>query len=490
MTELSPATLDHLAIPVPRYDRSDATPGIVHFGVGAFHRAHQASYLDAVLAAGNREWGIVGVGLLPGDRVTRDAAAAQSGLYTLTTVAPDETRETRVIGSILDVHYAPDDPERVLGLLTAPSTRIVSLTVTEGGYAIDDATGEFAPSDPLTLADLTGSDTPQSVWGYLTEALRRRRAASIAPFTVVSCDNIQSNGQVARHVLTSFARHRDAELADWIAAEVAFPSSMVDRITPVVTPEVAAGVAERTGVVDRWPVQSESFIQWVIEDEFPAGRPPLEEAGVQLVSEVEPYEHLKLRLLNASHQVMSYVGILSGYEMVDEVCRAPLFRSFLLRYMHAEAIPTLGEVPGIDPFAYCDQLVARFSSRAVRDTLARQVVDASDRIPKFVLPVLRHQLATDGPIECCAMVLAAWGSHIEAHLNRGAPPLTDRRADELLAVVAEEPAEPGALLRHVPVFGDLGESSRLTDAYLHARARIAELGAEGAVEELLREGSA
>lgn len=490
MTELLPDTLEQLGIPVPRYDRSAVTPGIVHFGVGAFHRAHQACYLDAALAAGNLEWGIVGVGLLPGDRAARDLAAAQSGLYTLTTVAPDETRETRVIGSILDVQYAPDDPERVLTLLTAASTRIVTLTVTEGGYAIDDATGEFAPSDPLTLADLAGGRTPQSVWGYLTEALRRRRAAGIAPFTVVSCDNIQSNGRVARQVLTSFARHRDAELAGWIAAEVSFPSSMVDRITPVVTPEVAAGVAERTGVVDRWPVQSESFIQWVIEDEFPAGRPPLEDVGVQLVDDVEPYEHLKLRLLNASHQVMSHVGLLAGYEMVDEVCRAPLFRSFLLRYQHTEAIPTLGEVPGIDPFAYCEQLLARFSSRAVRDTLARQVVDSSDRIPKFVLPVLRQQLAADGPIECCALVLAAWGSRIAAQLERGGPPLTDRRADELLAVVANEPAEPAALLRFVPVFGDLGENARLTDAYLRARERIAEVGAERAVEELLRTGDA
>ncbi|MFV0406879.1 MAG: mannitol dehydrogenase family protein [Propioniciclava sp.] len=485
MLELRPENLGEMEIPVPGYDRVALVPGIVHFGVGAFHRAHQAFFLNRVLAAGSGEWGIVGVGLLPGDQAVRDAAVAQSGLYTLTTVAPDGAETTCVIGSLLDVCYAPEDPDRVLDLLTAATTRIVSLTVTEGGYPIDDATGRFAPSDSLVLADLEGAAVPQSVWGYLTEALRRRRAAGLSPFTVMSCDNIQSNGRVAREALTAFARHQSPELADWIVAHVDFPSSMVDRITPVVPPTLAADVAESTQVIDRWPVRSEAFIQWVLEDRFSSGRPPLADVGVSLVPDVEPYEHLKLRLLNASHQVMSYLGLLAGYRQVDEVCQDPLFRAFLLRYMRSEAIPTLAPVPGVDPEAYGDQLIARFSSRAIRDTLARQVVDASDRLPKFLLPVLRHQLRVGGPIECCALTLAAWATYLEGHLAEDAPPLTDRRAPELLAVVARETDEPGALLRYAPVFGDLGEHERLRRAWLSARGLLAEAGAAGAVGVLM-----
>lgn len=485
MVELRPDTLGQVQIPVPTYDRAAVVPGIIHFGVGAFHRAHQAYFLDAVLNLGHTEWGIVGVGLLPGDQGTRQAASPQSGLYTLTTVSPDETQRTQVLGSILDVVFAPDDPGRVLDLLAAPSTRIVSLTITEGGYGVDDVTGTFAPTDPLTVADLAGGDAPQSVWGYLTEALRRRRQAGVAPFTVMSCDNIQSNGRIARLALTSFARTRDPELADWMGAELSFPSSMVDRITPVVTPSVSIDVADRTGVVDHWPVRSESFIQWVLEDDFVNGRPPLEEVGVQVVNDVVPYEHLKLRLLNASHQVMSYLGLLAGFDQVDEVCRAEPFRSFVLRYLQREAIPTLGEVPGIDPFTYADQLLERFSSGAVRDTLARQVVDGSDRLPKFLLPVLRDQLATDGSIECCVMTLAAWSVHVERHLAEGAPPLTDRRAADLLSVAVQESREPGAFLRYAPMFGDLGENQDFVDAWLGARGRIAGLGAAGATAQLL-----
>ncbi|MBK7822310.1 MAG: mannitol dehydrogenase family protein [Tessaracoccus sp.] len=481
MTVLRPDALADLAIPVPAYDRAAVTPAIVHFGVGAFHRAHQALYLDRVLNAGDAGWGIVGVGLLPGDSATRDVAAEQGGLYTLTTLAPDGEAATRVVGSILDVVFGPDDPERVLALLSAPTTRIVSLTITEGGYAIDDATGAFAPSDPLTLADLDGAGLPRSAWGYLTEALRRRRAAGIAPFTVLSCDNVQGNGHVARLALTSFARHRDPELAGWIDAEVAFPSSMVDRITPVVTPEVARGVEERCGVEDRWPVQSESYLQWVLEDEFTLGRPPLDAVGVQLVDDVVPYERMKLRLLNASHQAMSYLGLLAGFTMVDEVCTDPDFLAFLRGYMRDEAIPTLGPVPGIDLDDYCHQLIARFASQAVRDTLARQVVDGSDRIPKFLLPVVREQLAAGGPIDRCATVLAGWGLYLEGHLVEGSPPLADRRAEELLARAALEQEEPGALLGYVPVFGYLGGDDRLRTAYLAARRRIVEQGARTAV---------
>lgn len=480
--KLTAETLQDLDIQVPAYDRARVTPGIVHFGVGGFHRAHQAVFIDRVLAE-DPAWGIVGVGLMPNDRDTSVAASHQQGLYTLTTLAPDESVDTRVIGSILDVHYAPDDPSAVLDVLAAPTTRIVTLTITEGGYGIDDSTGEFDPSDPLTLADLGNPlGSPVSVWGFLTAALRRRRDEGAEPFSVVSCDNIQGNGHVARLALTSFARRTDAELASWIDGHAAFPNSMVDRITPTRDPGLSASVQARTGVDDEWPVLSESFLQWVIEDEFSAGRPALEAVGVQVVEDVAPYERMKLRLLNASHQAMGYLGLLAGFELVDEACSNSAFRGFLLRYMHDEAVPTLGAVPGVDLDNYCDQLMDRFSSRAIRDTLARQVVDGSDRLPKFLLPVLQEQLEAGGPIESMALVVAGWSRYLERHLDGGTLP--DRRSGDLLEIVAREPVEPGALLRYGPVFGTLGENERFVGAYLAARTRIAEVGALAAVEEL------
>jgi len=460
-------TLGALGVDVPPYDRAAVTASVVHVGVGGFHRAHQAVYLDEVLRRGELEWGICGVGLLPGDADVRDAALAQDGLYVLVAARPDGSEEARVVGSIVDYRFGPGDPERVLEVLTAPTTRIVTLTVTEGGYGVSDVTGRFEPEDELTLADLEGEGAPRSVLGYLTEALRRRRERGLVPFTVVSCDNIRSNGTVARTALTSFARVRDPELADWIEEHVAFPSSMVDRITPVTTAETREAVATAYGVLDRWPVRSESYLQWVLEDHFPAGRPDLAAVGVQLVDDVEPYELMKLHLLNASHQVMSYVGLLAGYTWVHEAARDDAIRALLSAYMRHEAMPTLRPVPGIDLDAYCDQLLERFGSEAVRDTLERQVVDASDRLPKFVLPVLRERLRSGGSAECCALVLAAWSRYLEAGEVR------DARSAELLEAVRREADEPGALLRYTPVFGDLGADERLVRSYTRLRAELA-----------------
>ncbi len=485
MTDLSAAALPSLAanVSVPTYDRAAVRARIVHFGVGGFHRAHEAMYLDRLLEAGHTEWGLCGVGVLPFDAPMRDALAAQDGLYTLVTTAPDGTSRARVVGSIVQYLFAPDDPEAVVAKLADADTAIVSLTITEGGYGVDDATGAYAPRDDLTLADLEGTGTPRSVMGLLTEALRRRRDAGIPAFTVMSCDNIQGNGHVARAALLGFAARRDAELADWIAANVSFPNSMVDRITPVTTDETRAAVTAEFGIRDRWPVRSESFEQWVLEDSFPAGRPPFDEVGVQLVADVEPYELMKLRLLNASHQAMSYLGILSGAEYVHEVCTDPLFVAFLRGYMHREAIPTLRPVPGIDLEEYCDQLIARFGSEAIRDTLARQVVDGSARLPKFLLPVVREHLAAGGPIDHAALVLAGWSIFLEGRTEAGEPtPAVDSRLDDLRAIVAEDPA---ALLDYAPVFGDLGTNERLRAAYVSARASLAERGARGAIQAVL-----
>jgi len=477
VTQLSQANLSRLQIEVPEYDRSTVRPAVVHFGVGGFHRAHQAIYLDAILSSGDLGWGIVGVGVMPADRAARDAAHAQDCLYTLVTTDPQGEQTAKVVGSIVDYLYAPDDPTKVVEVLASPSTLIVSLTITEGGYGVNDVTGRFEPSDELTLSDLASTEIPRSVLGLLTEGLRLRRERGIAPFTVVSCDNIQGNGHVARTALTAFAREKSADLADWIAAEVSFPCSMVDRITPVTTDETRQSLFNSYQVEDRWPVRSESYLQWVLEDNFPLGRPDLAAVGVQLVEDVEPYELMKLRLLNASHQAMSYLGILAGYNWVHDVCRDPDFVAFLSRYMHTEAIPTLRPVPGVDLDAYCNQLLARFGSEAVRDTLARQVVDASERLPKFLLPVLREQLDTGGAIDCCTLVLASWSLYLEAHTDADAPELVDRRKDDLLQAVLQESTNPGALLDFAPVFGELGTNERLRSNYVALRAQLLSQGA-------------
>lgn len=470
MTHLDQRALGRLdsRVAVPGYDRARASVGIVHFGVGAFHRAHQAMYLDSCLAAGDPTWGIC------------DVLADQDGLYTLLTVAPDGAAQARVIGSLLTHLHAPDDPSAVLDRLVDPATRIVSLTITEGGYSVNDVTGAFDPQDPATLADLDGTEPPGSVLGFVVAALAARRAAGTPPFTVMSCDNIQGNGNVAKTAVTGFADHRDPNLASWIADHVAFPNSMVDRITPATTDDTRADVA-RYGIDDQWPVRSEAFTQWVLEDRFSAGRPALDQVGVQIVDDVMPYELMKLRLLNASHQAMGYLGLLAGATYVHDVCRDPLFVRFLRGYMREEAIPTLPPVPGVDLDEYCDQLIARFGSEAIQDTLTRLVLDGSDRIPKFLLPVVAEQLRRGRDISRCALVLAAWSRFLEEETN--ADPV-DKRLVELRKAVSSEHDTPGAFLDYQPVFGDLGSDPTLKSAFVEARAALGRLGARGAITAL------
>ncbi|MBZ9750163.1 mannitol dehydrogenase family protein [Deinococcus sp. HMF7604] len=470
------------SVQTPTYDPLSLTCGIVHFGVGGFHRSHEAMYLDRLLnLREDHDWGICGVGVLPADARMRDVLAAQDHLYTLLTTSPDGHTEARVIGAIRKFLFAPDDPEAVLEQLADPATRIVSLTVTEGGYAIDNGTGLFDPSGSELQHDLTPGAVPRTVFGFITEGLRRRRARGLAPFTVVSCDNMQGNGDVTRLALTSFARLKDPELGEWLAAQVAFPNSMVDRITPVTTEQTQQDVTAATGLDDAWPVLAESFTQWVLEDHFTLGRPALEQVGVQLVTDVEPYELMKLRLLNASHQAMGCLGLLAGWRYVHEVCEDPALGAFVLGYMTAEATPTLRPVPGIDLGTYRQELMARFGSRAIQDTLARLVVDASERIPKFLLPVVREQLSRGGEIRHAALVLAAWSAYLRSAEAQGQP-ITDVHAPLLLAAAQREDHTPAAFLDVPAVFGDLGQHGRLRTEYLSAQASLRRLGPQGAAQ--------
>jgi len=488
MNPLNEAALPELEdrLPIPSYHRRAVRTGIVHFGVGGFHRSHQAMFIDRLLnLGGSQDWGICGIGVLPSDSHMHGVLKNQDGLYTLVLKGPGGTEDARVIGSITEYLYAPNDPAAVIRKLADPATRIVSLSITEGGYSINDTTGEFDPRTPDILHDLDPNTVPSSAFGLITAALAQRREHGAAPFTVMSCDNIQGNGNVARKALVSFAGLKDPKLADWISETVAFPNSMVDRITPVTTDIDRAAVTEAYGFSDAWPVIAEPFEQWVLEDKFPTGRPPLEDVGVQLVDDVEPYELMKLRLLNASHQVMSYLGYLAGHRYVNEVCTDPLFADFIVGFMASEATPTLRPVPGIDLDTYRNELIHRFSNPAVRDTLARQMVDGSERIPKFVLPVVREQLERGGPIDRAVLVIAAWARFLEGIDEQGLRiDITDRRLDELRAAVRADHAEPGSFLNLTAVFGDLGRNARFAAAYRQAREALQRSGARAAVQDL------
>ena len=490
MTPLDTTMLSSLpaAVARPHYDRGAVTAGIVHIGVGGFHRAHQAMYLDALMNQGEAlDWGIVGVGVMPGDKRMQQALAAQDHLYTLVVKHPDGRHEPRVIGSMIDYLFAPDDPEAVIERMVDPAVRIVSLTITEGGYNFHPVSGEFDLDNPQVRADLAAPTRPSTTFGLVVEALVRRRAQGVAPFTVMSCDNIQANGEVAGRMFSAYAQARDVELAAWLEREVAFPNSMVDRITPVTAQVDIDELAARFSVVDAWPVVCEPFTQWVLEDHFGAGRPAFEKAGVQVVEDVEPYELMKLRLLNASHQALCYFGYLAGYRYAHEVCQDPLFVDFLLAYMREEGSPTLAPVPGVDLEAYRLTLIERFANPQIKDTLARLCAESSDRIPKWLVPVIREQLARGGDIRRSAAVVASWARYAEGLDEQGQPiEVVDRIKQTLMAIAAENRSRPTAFIENRELFGDLADQPRFREAYLATLASLHERGARATLESLVQ----
>jgi mannitol 2-dehydrogenase len=391
-----------------------------------------------------------------------------------------------VIGSIVEYLFAPDDPEAVIETMAAPSIRIVSLTVTEGGYNISDVTGEFDAANPDVARDLEPGAVPGTTFGLITEALRRRRDRGLVPFTVMSCDNLQGNGDLARRAFTTFARLRDPQLGDWVEREVSFPNCMVDRITPVTTDADRAEITERFGIQDQWPVVCEPFTQWVLDDAFTAGRPPYEQVGVQVVDDVEPYELMKLRLLNAGHQALCYFGYLCGYRLVHEAAQDPLFQAFLLGYMDEEATPTLPPVPGVDLGEYKHTLIERFSNPQVRDTIARLCAESSDRIPKWLLPVVRLQLDAGGEIRRSAAVVASWARYAEGVDEQGEPiEVVDRLADTLTKLARRQREDPGVFIENRQLFGDLANNERFRAAYLSALASLHSRGARATLESLV-----
>ncbi|HEX2138070.1 MAG TPA: mannitol dehydrogenase family protein [Microvirga sp.] len=470
----------------PAYARGNVAAGIVHLGVGAFHRAHQAVYTDDVLA-GDPRWGIVAASLRSPD--TYDALSPQNGLYTLS-VRSQEGEALRIIGSILRVIVAPNDPDGLVRAMADPATRIVTLTVTEKGYCHDPATGALNEAHPDVLHDLSAPHRPRSAPGFIIEALRRRRVNGIPPFTVLTCDNLPSNGRTVKRVLTRFAELVDPALGRFVADEVSCPCTMVDRIVPATSDEDRQRIDQRLGMADAWPVVTEPFTQWVIEDLFPQGRPAWEKAGAEFVADVEPYEHMKLRLLNGSHSTLAYLGYLAGYETVADTMADPAFVRLVQGLMHEEVTPTLHMPPGTDLSSYKRALVERFKNPALKHRTWQIAMDGSQKLPQRLLGTVRDRLAADAPIRRLALGVAAWMRYVTGTDEKGAPiDVRDPMAGRLRELATRAGDSPEALAHELftirEIFGDdLPADARFTGAVTAALAQLYTHGARKTVSEL------
>jgi fructuronate reductase/mannitol 2-dehydrogenase len=459
---LNRANLARLQPPVqlPGFNPALVTAGIAHLGLGGFHRAHMARYTHNLMQrrADALPWGIIGAGLMPADRRMRESLMPQDNLYTL--VERGSAPETvTVIGSLVDVVFAAESSAALLTAIERPQIRIVSLTVTEHGYCLNRATKQLDPDHPLIRQDLANPEQPSSAIGIVVEAYRRRMASGRLPFTALSCDNIQHNGTILRDAVVALAGLRDPKLADWIADNGCFPSTMVDRITPVTADADIAALSEHYGIIDRWPVFAEQFTQWVIEDRFPAGRPAWEDVGAQFVTDVAPYEFMKLRLLNASHLAVSGMGRLAGYVTIDEAMADPLISRYMAALMDRETGPTLPDVPGIDLARYKATLVERFANPAISDTVERVNTDAPLNI---LVDPIRDRLRTGGSVELLALALAAWLRRVRGEDEQGQPiDIRHPLADELRAKAIEGGSDPRPLLAIAELFGSTGNEPGL-----------------------------
>ncbi|WP_120995290.1 mannitol dehydrogenase family protein [Stutzerimonas urumqiensis] len=488
--KLSLTTLPQLppAVARPGYDLAAVRTGIAHIGVGGFHRAHQAAYTDALMNTGDGlDWGICGIGTRAPERAMRDALAGQDYLYTLVELDDRPDTEVRVIGAIRDMLLVEDACEAVVARLADPTIRIVSLTITEGGYCMDDSTGAFRADLPEIQHDLANPQAPVSVFGLLCEALQRRRAAGVAPFTVMSCDNLPHNGDVTRKALLAFAQLRDAELAQWIDREVGFPNAMVDRITPMTSAGHRQGLLDSHGIDDAWPVVCEPFVQWVLEDRFVNGRPAWDKVGVQFTDDVAPYEEMKIKLLNGSHLALTYLGWLHGYRYVHETMADPLIVAYIRQYMDLDVTPQLAPVPGIDLARYKDTLIERFSNRTIADQLERVCSDGSSKFPKFSVPTIERLIRDGAPLDRAALVVAAWARYLKGVDERGQPyAIPDPRAAFCQSLVAEDDGLAERLLAREEIFGTLiPRSEAFRDAFERNLAWLRTLGVAGTLRKLL-----
>ena len=479
MIRLSDATLRDLpeAVARPTYDRAALTPGIVHIGLGNFHRAHQAWYLHRLLQLGrDRDWAIIGAGVRPFDAAQREKLLAQDCLSTLIELDPSGT-SAEVVGSMVDYLPVEEGHAALIRRMTDPAIRIVALTVTEGGYYIDPATKGFDAEHPDMRHDAANPDRPRTAFGAMVAALRIRRDRGVGPFTGLSCDNLQGNGKVLRRTVVSLARASDPGLAGWIDASCTFPNSMVDCIVPATGPRELA-LARGFGIDDAVPVTHENFRQWVIEDDFCAGRPDWDRVGATFSDRVHGYEAMKLRMLNAGHQVLANPGELLSVETISGCMAHPRIHAQFHRVELEEIAPHVEPVPDATPEAYLDLLVRRFSNTAIVDTTRRVAFDGSSRHPGFVLPILRDGLRTGAPVEGLALVEALWARMCEGTREDGSViEPNDPSWDTLRTAAKAARDRPRAWLEQRPVYGDLVEAPRFVEAFERWLGRIRGAGA-------------
>ena len=455
-------------LPCPTYERDLVKSGIVHIGVGGFHRSHQAYYIHQLLGdAQNSEWGICGIGLREGDRKMATILEQQDCLYTLITQHPEGHETCEVIGSIVDYIFAFETPDLAIDRMAHAETKIVSLTITEGGYNFNTNTGAFDFDNPDIQHDLQYPNNPKTVFGYLAAALDKRRNDGLAAFTILSCDNIQHNGAVTRSMFLSFIKKKKPSLYNWIKNEVCFPNSMVDRITPV-TPQSSIDFLEtKHQLKDAWPIVCEPYIQWVIEDNFSNGRPPLEKLGVQFVPDVTPYEKMKIRLLNAGHSVLGIPGAIHGHDTINACMEDKIFATFMRQFMDNEVTPQLGEIEGIDLTDYKNSLEKRFANPNIKDGVRRICSESSAKLSKFLIPTILENLATEGSIRYGTFILAAWCYYSDKRMdiNHNEIDVIDERKEELHRNAKQTEQNRLNFLRIPDIFGNLPDNKRFIKEY-------------------------
>ena len=471
-----------MSVAPPRYDRARLTPGIVHIGLGNFHRAHMAAYLDDLFALGeDHDWAILGAGVRPADARMREALDAQDWLSTVIELDPQGKRARR-IGSMIG--FVEVDPANgpLIASMRRPEIRIVSLTVTEGGYFIDPATGRFDPAAPEIVADGTMPDRPATAFGAIVAALGARRGAGIAPFTVLSCDNLPGNGDVARAAVVGLARLSDPGLADWIDAHVAFPNAMVDRIAPATGPRERAMAAAFGLGDDPVPVTCEPFRQWVIEDRFSAGRPALEKVGVTFSARVHDFETMKIRILNGGHAIIGYPAALLGIEQVHDAMADETIAAFIDKIETDEIVPIVPPVPGHDLGDYKRLVLGRFSNPEIADTVHRLCFDGSNRQPKFIIPSIRDNIARGVMPKGLILASALWcrycyGNDVE---GRAIAP-NDPDWERLTATAGAAKQDPAKWIGMRAIYGNLADDPALVAAFAEALRLVWDEGVRGAM---------
>jgi len=470
----------------PNYDRDKLKCGIAHMSVGGFHRSHQAVYLDRYLQNHAEDWMIYGVGNLDADITLVNALNAQDNLYTLTERSKTKD-EIRVVGSIKEFVHAPTNKASVISALSSDDIKIISLTITEKGYCYDSSKN-LDLNHPMIKADLENPDEPISAIGFVYAAAKKRMENGGQPFTLMSCDNLPGNGHIASRIIIQFAQEKDPKVAQWIRDNVSFPNGMVDRITPAPSEQTTKFVSETFNIDDPGALVSEDFLQWIIEDDFINGRPALEEVGVQFVKDVEPYEKLKVRMLNGSHSALSYLSYLMGYREVDVAMNDPLVNDFVRMYMNEDITPCIPEVPGVDVEEYKNILIERFSNPAISDQIQRLAMDGSEKIPNALVPPIEYHLEHGTSSRYLAFAVAAWYRYLRGTDEDGAKiEITDPMSAELVARASAHPMDPAQLIGIKEIFGvNVSQSAAFIEEVSKSLESIETMGTKDALTKLLQ----